>query len=79
LPGTLTLPPTTPPPAEEGRHFQSSEESRHFLALIELPNAGILRFAQNDEQPVSGNAENFRYAGLVYQDFFNPYRPVFID
>jgi hypothetical protein len=29
-------------------HSERSEESRHFFALIELSNAGILRFAQND-------------------------------
>ena len=44
-------------------HSERSEESRHFFALVELSNAGILRFAQNDrrwpysstndEQPVS--------------------------
>jgi hypothetical protein len=31
-------------------HSERSEESRHFFALIQLSNAGILRFAQNDRR-----------------------------
>ena len=31
-------------------HSERSEESRHFFALVELSNAGILRFAQNDRR-----------------------------
>ena len=31
-------------------HSERSDESRHFVALVDLSNAGILRFAQNDRR-----------------------------
>ena len=46
------------------------EESRHFFALIELSNAGILRFAQNDRRwpfplRMTNNPYQLSHAGVL--------------